>query len=247
MAIKTPIVLGTNVHEPLGAGDTLDPGSLPPASVLTSGGIQGTGVTGNTVRPDFDALPNETNATFQLVAAGGVNPDGTRVTLAQLATALTPLLPAEKFLSAASYTAPNLTLTLNDGSTVVVDLSALVPVTTSSGIQGNGNTGTPIKENFDALPAAAASLPAGTRFVVAADGANNDGSIATPTQVATLLAPSILAETPQTFPTMNSTGIPTPYVGSANGFYLAVPHKMVRWADPASSTGFYAIPVYEVP
>lgn len=61
---------------------------------------------------------------------------------------------------------------------------------TGSGIQGDGSGINAIRENFDALPAAAAVLPATTTFVVASDGANPNGSQATPAEVATLLAPN---------------------------------------------------------
>lgn len=246
MANRIPIVLGTNVHEPIIAGDLIDPAFLPASAGNAGTGLQGNGTVLTPFIPNFDALPNETLGTFQLVAANGINPDGTKVTLAQLATALTPLLPAEKFLASASYAAPNLTLTLNDASTVVVNLASLLPIVSISGIQGTGVTGNEVKENFDALPAAPATLIAATRFVVAADGTNNDGSIALPADVAAFLRPDVLAETASAFTTTNNVAIPTLYVGSANSMYLATPHRMVRWADAASSTGFYAIPVYEV-
>lgn len=55
-------------------------------------------------------------------------------------------------------------------------------VVTSSGIQGDGTVANPIRENFDNLPLVTPGNP-NTMFVVAGDGVNNDGSLASLMQV----------------------------------------------------------------
>lgn len=106
-------------------------------------------------------------------------------------------LPLEKFLSAASYndTTDILTLTLTDGTTFNVSLADLAPVASTSGIQGLGTTASPLKENFDALPAATATLPTTVKFVMAADGTNPDGSIASVAQVVAAIVGQICSAT----------------------------------------------------
>ena len=139
-------------------------------------------------------------STFQISGANiEAAVDGTAVqvvSLAALAAALAPFLPAETFLAGAIYNPLTftLTLTLNDATTVVVNLQDLIPVTAISGIQGNGTAATPLKENFDNLPVAPAVLLPATNIVVANDGTNNDGSIATLTALANAISAVLPAE-----------------------------------------------------
>lgn len=106
-------------------------------------------------------------------------------------------LPVENFLSAATYNNATdiLTLTLVNGTTFNVNLADLLDSVTTSGVQGLGTAASPIKENFDNLPAAPATLPVGIKFVMASDGANNDGSIATVTQIVSLILSQICSAT----------------------------------------------------
>jgi hypothetical protein len=81
-------------------------------------------------------------------------------------------LAADKFLQGSSYdpATHELTLTMTDGSTYVVPLGDLVPVVTSSGIQGDGTSGDAIRPDFDQLPLASEGVidAANDYFVVSA-------------------------------------------------------------------------------
>lgn len=106
-------------------------------------------------------------------------------------------LPLENFLANAVYDplTQDLTLTLTNGTVFTIDLTTLVDVTvTASGIQGNGTAGLPVKENFDALPAATAVLPPTVQFVMANDGTSPDGSIASVAQVVAAIITNICTQ-----------------------------------------------------
>ena len=112
-------------------------------------------------------------------------------------------------------------------------------VITGSGIQGNGSGANAIRENFDNLPLSPNTLPATIRFVMANDGANNDGSIATPTEVATLLSPFITAAIGLAHRPWVSAAVPGPTsadsVEPADKIYH--PGFVVRGAVGTYSTG----------
>lgn len=108
--------------------------------------------------------------------------------------------------------------------------------TTSSGVQGTGAAAAPIKENLDNLPAAPATLIAGTTFVVAADGTNNDGSQATSAKVATLIlgqpAAAVACALPTTLLGYDGSGVATKYL-----LATVEPTPTITTVTP---TGFYA-------
>lgn len=178
-------------------------------SLATGAGISGTGVTGTPLIFAASGLPAATGAATNLVVATAAQPNGGLMTPATMvnavlaaytsggtATTTTPLvsndgktylLPADVKVSSAALNATTnvLTLTQSDSSTVTVDLTDLanVNVSTTGGIQGNGDT-TALSLNVDALPAAAGTI----NNVVVSSATTPDGALATPAAVVAAVA-----------------------------------------------------------
>lgn len=106
---------------------------------------------------------------------------------------------------------------------------------TSSGIQGNGTTASPIKENFDNLPAAA-TLPNGVTFVVANDGANNDGAKASLSQVRDALLPASV--------TADCSATPQVLAWASNNAYRKI-RPSLRLLE-TSTSGTYRVGEYDM-
>lgn len=131
------------------------------APVGSTGGIQGTGVTGDEIRPDFDNLPLAPDGVYDetdtFVMSTVARPDGERVPLINVADLL------YNFLVAGGY----------------------LDVATGLGVSGNGQ-GVPLFFDADELPLAGGSFDtnAPTNYVLMSTLAFPDGCRVTPLQAA---------------------------------------------------------------